>query len=174
MCWLLICKSFDSTQSTKTQSHHINYSKQTNKEAMTSNQLQQTDNINSLKRTNSRNLIARMNHRWSSSLRPRQDDVDEIVGGWHGGHVFEVVDGHDGLIAVGAGTEMFDERVEIGKLTVAVVMVVVFVLCCVLVLPLDGRSVAREKLRRGKKEGGGRFLLVWRHQRTTDRHNISL
>jgi hypothetical protein len=121
---------------------------------------QQTNNINSLKRTNSRNLIARMNHRWSPSLRPRQDNVDEIVGGWHGGHVFEVVDGHDGLIAVGAGTEMFDERVEIGKLTVAVVMVVVFVLCCVLVLPLDGRSVAREKLRREERRRREIFVGV--------------
>jgi hypothetical protein len=169
MCWLLICKSFDSTQSTKKQSHQTKQT--TNK--------QQTNNINSLKRTNSRNLIARMNHRWSPSLRPRQDNVDEIVGGWHGGHVFEVVDGHDGLLLLGAGTEMFDERAEIGKLMVAVVMVVVFVLCCV--LPFEKSSTRWWSIwsvrgtRKGKvKKEGGRFLLVWRHQRTTDRHNISL
>jgi hypothetical protein len=57
-------------------------------------------NINSLEGTNPRNLVAGMNHRGRPSLSPRQDDVDEIVGRWHGGHVFEVVHWHDELNAV--------------------------------------------------------------------------
>mmetsp|Transcript_26169 Transcript_26169/g.55211 ORF Transcript_26169/g.55211 Transcript_26169/m.55211 type:complete len:235 (+) Transcript_26169:1681-2385(+) len=47
-----------------------------------------------VKVANPRNLVSGMDHRRRPSLRPRQDDVHEIVRAWHGCHFFKVVDRH--------------------------------------------------------------------------------
>ena len=54
----------------------------------------------SLERSNPRNLIARMDYCGCPSLRPRQHNIDEVVGRWHRGHIFEVVDGHGKILRI--------------------------------------------------------------------------
>jgi len=51
--------------------------------------------MNSLKGSNTRNLVARMNHRRSFTLRSHQDNVNQIGRRGHGANSLKVVNGHD-------------------------------------------------------------------------------
>jgi hypothetical protein len=51
-----------------------------------------------LERANTGDLIARMNNRRSPSLRPHEDDINELRGRRHRLHRFEVVDRHGGRV----------------------------------------------------------------------------
>ena len=49
---------------------------------------------NLLEGANSRNLVARVNHRRCFPLRPHEDNIDELDRARHGLHLLEIVDGH--------------------------------------------------------------------------------